>query len=240
MLGALSGADGPFFTGSITGSNTASTRAAVRAFQDWSNSERGTALEVDGVAGPRTRDALVRAYMEQDGTTLPEEVAITTQGCGEHHPEEETEDGVASAKNRRVDVFFFEDRIEPAPVRCAEPGCEAYPQWREAVVEEVDAEAPIGDVLEGRVFLRDGRPAPGVPFVIAVGGDLIDGGYTDEEGRYRIEGVSGDAEIRLCDRLLIAQTKDEDGGIAVAVVGGPEAGGPDGQGDDDDGGSVIV
>jgi len=227
MLSTL-GPDGGLYTGPVTGSNTQATRDAVRRFQEWSNSSRGTSLAVDGAIGPATRDALVLAYMEQDGTTLPDDVTLTTHGCGEFHPEEQTADGVASATNRRVDVFLFEASVEPPPVRCANPGCAEYEQWRAAVDEEIDAEASVDDVLEGRVFYRNGDPAPRVPFVIVVGGQATQGGYTDEEGRYRVEGVSGDAEIRLCDRLLIANTPEENGAVALAVVGGPPGGGLDG------------
>ena len=167
-----------------------------------------TVASAGGPVRPNTRRALVSAYMEQDGTTLPEGIELLQHGCGELHPAEPTEDGVENPANRRVELFLFEWGARPPPVRCQEPGCSEYNTWLADVVEEINADNPIPSTLEGRIIYPDNTPAANVPFVVEVGGSVVEGGYTDIDGRYLVEGISGDAHLRLCDEFPLDQRPD--------------------------------
>lgn len=143
MLSHLRDADGePFYRGVIDDvSWDEATKDAVRRFQASANAIEGAGLEEDGVLGPKTRRPLVTRYMAEDGTTLPAEATLETHGCGEHHPVEPTADGVASAPNRRTEVFFFEHEVTPpVPTGGGEP-CSEYPQWVASATSTID----VGD-----------------------------------------------------------------------------------------------
>jgi outer membrane protein OmpA-like peptidoglycan-associated protein len=93
--------------------------------------QRTRGLEVDGVAGPKTREALVGEYMAFDGTTLPANTKAEIHGCGENFPAQATGDEQDVAENRRVELFLFESEIMPPP-----PGPHSsadapeYPEWQ--------------------------------------------------------------------------------------------------------------
>lgn len=131
----------------------------VAGFQAWSNDARGTALEIDGVAGPLTRHALIAAYMDVEGEGVSEDTEVEVHGCGEYFPAETTGDGVASEENRRVEVFCFEGPVKPPrPGDEATPGEPEYPQWRDSVTETIDVTAePMADVAL-RLLDRDYSP----------------------------------------------------------------------------------
>ena len=74
-----------FHQGPITG-NPSDSSDAVKRFQ------RSKGLNDDGQAGQRTRKALVTAYMQIDGTTLPQGTVLQTHGCGEFQDQECRED----------------------------------------------------------------------------------------------------------------------------------------------------
>jgi outer membrane protein OmpA-like peptidoglycan-associated protein len=145
MLSALPG-DAPtkFYEGPVTGNNDMKTLLAVKAFQAWSNRTRGTSLPIDGDPNrPATRDALIAAYMDLDGTTLPKDMEPSLHGCGPFHPLAPGLDEVSRAKNRRVEIFLFDGPIDPPIAPCDPPGgCASYARWREAVGEEIDLEKP--------------------------------------------------------------------------------------------------
>lgn len=139
MLSALADADGMFYTSPVDGLAGPATSSAVTRFQAWSNGTRGTSLGVDGACGPLTRRELVAAYMAQDQTTLPADTPLLTFGCGEWFPAVETSDGVGEAENRRVDLMFFPDGVDPRPAdeTASGPDDPHYPAWRGAIVEEI-------------------------------------------------------------------------------------------------------
>jgi outer membrane protein OmpA-like peptidoglycan-associated protein len=89
----------------------AKTEHPVRWFQ------RTRGLHLDGIAGPETRKALVAAYMDLDGTSLPAGSEAIVHGCGETFPQKPTGDGKTEPENRRVEVFFFPGSLGvlPAP-----------------------------------------------------------------------------------------------------------------------------
>jgi outer membrane protein OmpA-like peptidoglycan-associated protein len=122
-------------------------------------------LEPDGDLGPLTREQLVKEYMKLDGPPLSEEgpeLKMTTHGCGEHFPldesgrnvEQNAADNREDAMDRRVEVFLFSalTGIEPAPPgpnsRSSDP---QYGEWRRRA--RVDHETVL---IEGEsdFFLR--------------------------------------------------------------------------------------
>ncbi|MBN2195085.1 MAG: OmpA family protein [Polyangiaceae bacterium] len=117
-------------------------------FQETLSDQDG--LKVDGIAGPQTRSALIKRYMAIDGTTLPLDVVLSTHGCGESFPLLDTGDEQAEVRNRRTEVFFFENPIgaparpsavlPPAPGEVSPPGSPAYPEWVLRARETLEAE----------------------------------------------------------------------------------------------------
>ena len=156
MLSALpDGEDAKFYTVTPpTGRKDASTRDAVKSFQQWSNQTNGTSLDVDGDAGPATRPEIVRAYIAIEGTSISESTILKTHGCGEFHPQDPTPDGVADPENRRVEIFVFDDAIDPQPQECRSPGCSQYEQWVDKLVETIDfttGDLPDTPLVVGRL-----------------------------------------------------------------------------------------
>ncbi|NVB42389.1 OmpA family protein [Pseudenhygromyxa sp. WMMC2535] len=123
----------PFYTGDVHGYFDQDTRDAVQRYQI----ARG--LAVDGAPGPQTRGALIADYMQLDGTTLPEGAQVELLGCGEHHNEVPTADGVDEPENRRAEIFLFDPGpVEPAvPGQCPGGGC-AYETWKAETTETYD------------------------------------------------------------------------------------------------------
>lgn len=107
----------------------------VRQFQN------DNGLTVDGIAGPKTRRELIKQYMAEDDTTLPQTIKVTKHGCGEFFPvntlgtdlHEDAADDQPDAKDRRVELFFFngKDGIKPPVVGTnSKKGSTEYPKWR--------------------------------------------------------------------------------------------------------------
>lgn len=181
MLSALPGGGAPsFYAGPIHGKDDEPTKAAVKAFQRFSNETRGTTLSDDGICGPLTRKELVASYMGLDGQTLPAEVVVAMHGCGESHPEVTTGDDVALLENRRVEIFLFDGPATPPPVApCPSPaGCAEYPKWREDTRFTIDLSQDPKDVT---VKVRDDDGAIPEADVRLVGVDAR-AGKTDAAG----------------------------------------------------------
>ncbi len=122
------------------GANGSPTGSKLRHFQQ----TRG--LTVDGIAGPQTRDVLVREYMAIDDTTLPADVTVTVHGCGENFPlgadgqavDPGAPDGYEDAVDRRVELFFFDaifGVLPPPPGDNSPKDSLEYPEWRKRAVE---------------------------------------------------------------------------------------------------------
>jgi hypothetical protein len=135
MLATIKDASGaPYYAGTVGDSAGPEVIDATKRYQQ----ARG--LVVDGVAGPQTRRALITDYMATDGTTLPAGTVIETHGCGESHPADPIGDNQDDPDNRRVELFFFEGPIDPAPVAsCPIPsGCAEYDQWKAKTVQSLE------------------------------------------------------------------------------------------------------
>ncbi|MBK7399282.1 MAG: OmpA family protein [Myxococcales bacterium] len=137
----------------------------VAGFQGWSNENKGTDLKVDGIVGPKTRKALIEAYMALDGTTLPEAIEAVTHGCGEFFPrtdegDEFGKDGVAAEENRRVEMYCFDDQIfPPVPGPKASKGEPEYEQWKKQVTKTLDVDAAM-KTISVRLLDRARAPMP--------------------------------------------------------------------------------
>jgi|GEM_PF-2327844 len=133
MLTKLPEGGKPHFSGTPNGAVNGVHVKAVKDFQS------ANQLKVDGIAGPKTRAAIVKAYMSLDKTSLPEGIELTTHGCGEAFPVDDTTDGVRSPENRRVEIFFFDDGIDPKPAgKVSKKGSKEYPKWLEQVNQTTD------------------------------------------------------------------------------------------------------
>ncbi len=188
---------------------------SVGGFQKFSNETRGTALVVDGIAGPKTRHELIAAYMELEGTTLPASIEAVVHGCGKFFPEDETGEGVADAENRRVEVFCFHDKIvPPVPGRTATKGEPEYPLWKKQVTETIDFETSDLEDDLGTVFMElydesGVHPLAGRSYSIAPSdaGNKTLHGTIDAEGRLRHEEVEPDdytLSVDGCDETAAA------------------------------------
>jgi outer membrane protein OmpA-like peptidoglycan-associated protein len=114
-------------------------REAIRSFQQ----DHG--LKVDGIAGQDTHRALVTDYMRLTDTTLPKGTSLISHGCGENFPDIPTGDDVREPRNRRVEIFVFDEPIEPAPSSThSEAGSPEYPAWVARVSDTIDF-SPDGD-----------------------------------------------------------------------------------------------
>ena len=147
--------------------------ARIKTYQ----SERG--LEADGIIGPDTRRQLVTDYMAADGTTLPEGIKPVVHGCGEHCPAVQTADGQEEAQNRRVELFIFSGKVEPAPpAETSARGSSEYPRWRQRTVREIPFEATDPNVIDLVIELplvEGHEPASGARFRVSFEDETIDG-----------------------------------------------------------------
>ena len=170
---------------------------SIAGFQRFSNESRGTSLIVDGIAGPETRKALITAYMDLDGTTLPGGIAVEMHGCGEFFPADATADGVEDAENRRVEIFCFDDDVTPpVPGRRATKGEPEYEAWKEQVTQDIDFE--VGDRVALHITLLDAErnPRAHVPFELNVAGEVLNG-ETNAHGQVDVVIASAAATATL-------------------------------------------
>ena len=213
-------ADGPkFYPKKPNGAKDSTHVQAVKRFQQWSNDKKGTALAVDGDAGPSTRPEVVKAYMALEGTTLPSDTTLETHGCGENHPEVATGDGVENAENRRVELFVFEGAIDPPPPgKTSKPGDPQYDQWKKKLVETIDVsgDSPGDDDL-GIVFMELFDKGGGVPLAgksYKIVPESADGkelsGTTDGDGRLRHTSV-------LPDDYVISVEGQKESSVALVL-----------------------
>lgn len=134
MLSALDSGGKPFFEGCASGITDDKTIAAVKAFQ------KSKGLKEDGIVGPKTREALVKAYLEIEDTTVTHDDIPLPHGC-EGHPDGTIADAGLVEDDRRVEVFFFEKKIKPRPPKgVSHEGDAEYTEWTSKLVETQDFE----------------------------------------------------------------------------------------------------
>ena len=168
----------PYYVGAITGGNNEATRTAWLRFR----AERG--LPPGASADDRARRELVGLYMALDGASLPAGTPIVTHGCGESHPTVPTANGVASAENGRVELFFFRGPIQPTPVHpCPPGGCSQYPQWVAESGETFDVRVESEVALTIVDELGEPLSSTQVRIRLTDGTEQI--AHTDEHGRVR-------------------------------------------------------
>ncbi|MFZ5891641.1 MAG: carboxypeptidase regulatory-like domain-containing protein [Myxococcota bacterium] len=134
MLSALPRNSRAYYEGYASGVTDADTRRAIKNFQ------AAQGITPDGKAGGGTLKALVHAYLALEGTTLTPGVEPTTHGCEGHFDDDLTTDGF-EPDDRRLDVFFFDWEISPAPAgKVSSAGAPQYAAWRGGLVSTTDFE----------------------------------------------------------------------------------------------------
>ncbi|HEY6722753.1 MAG TPA: OmpA family protein [Polyangiaceae bacterium] len=151
----------------------AETRDAEQEPIRWFQARRR--LKVDGIAGEQTRRQLIFEYMRLDGTTLKDnpdfDIRITTHGCGENFPLDETGEALDEAAlneqedqlDRRVELLFFDREFgidPPPPGRNSPKGSTQYLQWRKRAKAAEDLRATEESVLEVHLHDENHEPMP--------------------------------------------------------------------------------
>lgn len=130
----LSAVPGNFYSGYASGLTDVPTRQAIKDFQ----SSQG--LEPDGKASGATLKALVKAYLDIEDTSVAQDVVPITHGCEGHFEDDKTADGL-EPDDRRLEVFFFDGEMSPAPGgKVSQAGAPQYAAWRSALVSTRDFE----------------------------------------------------------------------------------------------------
>ncbi|MET0591960.1 MAG: peptidoglycan-binding protein [Polyangiaceae bacterium] len=161
-----------------------SSESPVRWFQ------RTRSLKVDGKAGPETRKALVKEYMDLDGTSLPNGIEVVAHGCGENFPRKKTADESEDPENRRVEVFFFDGvlGVQPPPKgKNSAAGSAEYPEWVRRTKRTDDFGGKDG--FDIRLVSADGHAIPEARFVVVFADGSSQEGTLDADGHARIEGA---------------------------------------------------
>jgi hypothetical protein len=174
--------------------------------------QRTRSLEVDGIAGPQTRRQLVTEYMALDGVSLGGDepsfdIEITTHGCGENFPLDETGENLDAAPvngredqvDRRVELFFFDTEFgiaPPAPGKNSPKNGTQYPAWRKRAELALDADESRNSLLI-QITDPDGKPLPDVAVRVEQQGRVISEGRSDSQGFLRVRGHDGNAACEL-------------------------------------------
>ena len=171
----------------------AKTRQPEEESVRWYQRTRG--LTVDGIAGTETRHALIREYMELDGTSLPKGIEVVAHGCGENFPAKATGDDTAEEENRRVEFFFFDGKlgVEPPPKgKNSAKGSTDYPEWVKRVKRNDDHVLVSGQAQFLLQHLLDKKPLAGALAQIELPDGIVITKRADDQGVVRLDGVTGD------------------------------------------------
>ncbi|HOX49966.1 MAG TPA: peptidoglycan-binding domain-containing protein [Fibrobacteria bacterium] len=134
MLSALEDGGKPFFEGCASGISDDKTKTAIKAFQ------KSKGLKEDGIVGPKTREALVKAYLEVEDTTVTHDDIPMPHGC-EGHPDGTIAESGLVDDDRRLEVFFFERKIKPRPPKGTSHETDPeYKEWTSKLEETQDFE----------------------------------------------------------------------------------------------------
>jgi hypothetical protein len=127
--------------------------------------------------------------MAADGTSLPEGVEPVVHGCGEHFPAVRTEDGVDEAANRRVELFLFSAKVEPAPPgETSAAGSSEYPAWRQRTVREIPfsaSDASTIDIVIELPVVEGHEPLANARYRLTAEDQVIEG-VTDDAGKLQL------------------------------------------------------
>lgn len=154
--------------GEVDNQAGSATEGAVEAFQAHYNSAFDQEIAEDGKVGPQTWRAFFDLYMlglremlkldDAELGRLRQGLKFVSGdrpfvGCGEHHPiEEPRQDDYFSAKNRRVEVLFFDPREVPkltchGSKSCSPGACEIYNlrkfRFRHLACTDLDLPCPV-------------------------------------------------------------------------------------------------
>lgn len=142
-------------------------------------------LDPSGKVDDATRRELIKGYMSQDGTTLPDDVDVVTHGAGENFPEEPTPDGTPNAANRRVELFFFDKDFgvqPPPPGENSKPDSKEYPEWRRRAIATQEFLVTSRDRLLRVRLQLDGNAVANKDYQVFVDDLLLASGTTDDDG----------------------------------------------------------
>ncbi|HNY29901.1 MAG TPA: peptidoglycan-binding protein [Fibrobacteria bacterium] len=189
MLSALAKDGAPYFTGLASGVTDGKTLDAIRAFQG------ANGLKVDGKPGPKTREALVKAYMAIEDTTILHDDAPLSIGCEGGQDPSLSESGMVP-DDRRVEVFFFEKAIRPYPSATELKGdVKEYRSWIDSLEETRDFET---HGIHLKVLDEKQHPMGGVEVVLAGPNEVR--ATTDEHGFAEFNDLkAGDYSLRSAD-----------------------------------------
>ena len=145
MLAALPWGGRPYLSRKPSTGTDSDVRTAMSSFRRENGIEAATGSDNNGLFDRTSREALIKLYLEIEGTTLPATVSIASIGCGARHLQEKTDR--ASAKNRHVEVLAFERSPflpSQADYEQAQDKDEIYKKWL-AVSEEHFPEPPADE-----------------------------------------------------------------------------------------------
>jgi hypothetical protein len=210
MLSVLPQGGKPFYQGNASGVTGAKTSTAIRAFQKHWNLEKGTRLVVDGKAGPATSRALVAAYMGLQNTTLADHIEPVVHGAEGHQDDALAASGL-QPDERRIEVFFFEQGIDPEPgSETSDAGAPEYEAWLGKVSETKDFEN------HGiHVQIRDLRQKPVPGCAVTYSGPTSGEAQADDHGFVSLFGLKA-------GQYTIHATRDGDI-VAVSTLTYPTA-----------------
>jgi outer membrane protein OmpA-like peptidoglycan-associated protein len=191
MLSSLPEGKVPFYIGNATGVTDKKTKDAVIAFQTHWNKKKGTALKIDGIAGPKTQKELVTAYMEIENTTVASTIKPVIHGCEGQFEDDLTLQGM-QPDDRIIEIFFFEKGINPKPKdKTSLNGSTDYFKWKSQIIETKSFEF---HGLHVQVIDKKKRPVKCAKVFLKGPKDCE--GYTDEQGFVFFTGlIAGDYEV---------------------------------------------
>lgn len=212
MLSALEKDGTPYFTGLASGVTDENALRAIRAFQG------ANGLTVDGKPGPKTREALVKAYMAIENTTILHDDTPLSIGC-EGGQDPSLEESGMVRDGRRIEVLFFERSIRPYPSATELKGdVKEYRSWIDSLEETRDFET---HGIHVKVLDEKKRPIVGAEVVLAGPNEVH--ATTDEHGFAEFNDLkAGEYSLRSADptRLVAPMRLKYPTAKTIAVNGG--------------------
>ncbi len=159
--------------------------------------QRTRNLKVDGIVGDKTRRELIKEYMGLDGASLLDrQIQVTTHGCGELFPLDDSQDEVDPTPqddkddqaDRRVELFFFDPDFgiqPPPPGDNSHPGDTQYLEWRKGA--QLSEQLELGSQsVEVQCVDESGAPLPNLSFQIITDTKRVITGTLDATGSVRV------------------------------------------------------